>query len=275
MPRPSQSPSFQQTFINENIDNTIEVRIVHEKKLEATDLQWLFNSASNSPRSVGISPAYSKSGNLPTLACALDNRVLIINFPSSDPYDDGSTNGPRPRDIIKRRNRLEQELLCHPDCTIYSFDVATLALSLHLHHHLHLSNAIDIQSALPVDSRSPVDSVRAIVGDQIFEDRIISSFETTAYGSDKQDNTDSAQMAWLCGYLGRYEVGNTKDLFYAAPKVDTRKFSARVSLFLSHQKNQIYDGASHTFALQGIVCSAEDIIRCAAACHSEARFRRT
>lgn len=218
----SQSLSFQQTLIDEPIDSTIETRIVHEKKLETTDLQWLFGAASNSPRSVGISPAYSKSGGLPTLACALDNRVLIIKSLSSKPYDNEST-----------RPKLEQELLCHPDCTLYSFDLATLALSLHLHFHIRLANAVDIQSALPVQSRSPVDSVRAIVGDQIFADRITSAFEATVYGSDEQESIDSlVQMAWLCGYLGQYDLGNTQDLFYAAPRVDTRKFAAEVSFFL-------------------------------------------
>ncbi|SRR6266702_748755 len=247
MPRPSpnQPLSFDQTFIDEPIES-IEARVVHEKELEITDLQWLFGSASNSPRSVGISPAYSKSGSLPALACALGSRVLIINFHSSKPYDDSSTSGPRPRNI-ERRNRLEQELLCHPDCTFYAFDLAPLALSLRLHLHLHLSNAIDIQSALPVPTRSPVDSVQVIVSDAstIFEDNITSAFETTLYVSSKhKDLTELVQRAWLCGYIGQYDLGNTKDLFYAAPKVDMRKFSADVSLTF----NQIYRGASHDIA---------------------------
>ncbi|KAI9461665.1 hypothetical protein BJY52DRAFT_191843 [Lactarius psammicola] len=228
MPRPSSNQpfSFDQTFIDEPIES-IEARVVHEKEFEITDLQWLFGSAANSPRSVGISPAYSKSGSLPALACALGNRVLIINFHSSKPYDDGITNGPRPRNI-ERRNRLEQEFLCHPDCTFYAFDLAPLALSLRLHLHLHLSNAVDIQSALPVPTRSPVDSVQVIVSDAspIFVDNITSAFETTLYVSSKQqDLTALVQRAWLCSYLGQYDLGNTKDLFYAAPKIDMRKFS--------------------------------------------------
>ncbi len=226
----SQSLSFYQTFIDEPIDSVIEPRIVREKELGITDLEWLFGSAANSPRSVGISPAYSKSGSLQTFACALGNRVLIIDLHGSKPYDDGNTSGLQSKDT-ERRNRLEQELLCHPDCTFYAFDLATLALSLYLHLHIHLANAIDIQSALPVRGRSPVESVRAIVGDNISADRITSTFETTLYGSDEQENRDSlAQMAWLCGYLGQYELGNTKDLFYAASKVDMRKFPADVSL---------------------------------------------
>ncbi|KAH9058403.1 P-loop containing nucleoside triphosphate hydrolase protein [Lactarius vividus] len=233
MPRQSSSPlaasqplSFDQTFIDEPIES-IQARVVHEKELEITDFQWLFGSAANSPRSVGISPAYSKSGSLPALACALGNRVLIINFHSSKPYDDG-TSGPRPRNVT-RRNQLEQELLCHPDCTFYAFDLAPLALSLRLHLHLHISNAIDIQSALPVPTRSPVDSVQVIVSDAspIFADNITNAFEMTLYVSSKhKDLTELVQRAWLCGYLGQYDLGNTQDLFYAAPKVDMRKFTA-------------------------------------------------
>ncbi|KAI9440016.1 hypothetical protein H4582DRAFT_1568537 [Lactarius indigo] len=222
----SQSLSFYQNFIDEPIDSVIEPRIVREKDLGTPDLEWLFGSAANSPRSVGISPAYSKSGSLQTFACALSNRVLIVELHGSKPPNNGNTSGPQLSNT-ERRNRLEQELFCHPDCTFYAFDLATLALSLHLHLHIRLANAIDIQSALPVRGRSPVESVRAIVGDNISEDRITSAFETITYGSDEQENRDSlAQIAWLCGYLGQYDLGNTKDLFYAAPKVDMRKFPA-------------------------------------------------
>ncbi len=222
--------SFDQTFIDEPIES-IEARVVHEKYLESTDLLWLFGSAVNSPRSVGISPAYAKSGSLPALACAFGNRVLIIKFHSSKAYEDGSTSGPRPKNM-ELRNRLQEELLCHPDCTLYAFDLAPIALSLHLHLHIYISNAIDIQSALPVPTRSPVDSVKVIISDAspIFEDNITSAFETTLYVSNKhRDLTALVQRAWLCGYLGQYDLGNIKDLFYAAPKVDMMKFSADVS----------------------------------------------
>lgn len=238
MPRHPAASSYFQNFIDGPIDSVIETRIVREKALESTDFEWLFDSLANSPRSVGVSPAYSKSGSLPSLACALGNRVLVINFSSSKARGDGRrTSGARPRE---RRSRLEQELLCHPDCTLYSFDLATLALSLHIHFNIHLANAIDIQSALPVRSRSPVDSVRVIVSDQIFEDRIASTFETVVHGYDEQKNLDSlVQMAWLCGYLGQYDLGNTKDLFYAAPKVDTRKFSVDVSCFFFSKRKSV------------------------------------
>jgi hypothetical protein len=225
--------SVDQTFIDEPIES-LEARIVRERELELTDLEWLFGSAANSPRSVGISPAYSKSGSLPALACALGNRVLVLNFLSPKPYEDSSMGGYRPRNT-ERRNQLEQELLCHPDCTLYAFDLAPLALSLRLHLHLHLSDAIDIQSALPVPTRSPVDSVRVVVSDAspIFADNITSAFETTLYVSNKhKDITALVQRAWLCGYIGQYDLGTAQDLFYKAPRVDMKKFSADVSPFL-------------------------------------------
>lgn len=237
---------FDQTFIDEPIGNIL-ARVVRERELEITDIQWLFGSDSNSPRSVGISPAYSKSGSLPALACALGNRVLILLFLKSKSYEDGSTSGPRPRNI-ERRELLEQELLSHPDCTLYAFDLAPLALSLRLHLHLHVSNAIDIQSAiesaLRAPSRLPVDSVQVIVSDAstIFTDNITTAFETTLYVSDKhKDLTALVQRAWLCGYLGQYDLGTAKDLFYKAPKIDMKKFSTDVSLFF----NQAHHSTSH------------------------------
>ena len=252
--------SVDQTFIDEPIAS-LEARVVRERELELADLEWLFGSAANSPRSVGISPAYSKSGSLPALACALDNRVLVLNFLSPKPYEDGSMSGPRPRNV-DRRNQLEQELLCHPDCTLYAFDLAPLALSLRLHLHLHLSEAIDIQSALPVPTRSPVDSVRVVVSDAspIFDDNITSAFETTLYVSSKhKDITALVQRAWLCGYIGQYDLGTSKDLFYKAPKVDTTKFSAEVSLFFkSHLLQRI--SRVTTLVSQGTKHSAEDLV---------------
>ena len=244
-PEAAKTLSLDQTFIDEPIE-TIEAHVVKERQFELTDLQWLFGSTSNSPRSVGISPAYSKSGGLPALACAVGNRVLIIDFLSSKPYEDGSSSGPRPRNA-ERRGQLEQELFCHPDCTIYAFDLAPLALSLRLHLHLHLSNAIDIQSALPVETRLPVESVEAIISDAspIFSDNITSAFDNILYVSSKhKDLSPLVQRAWLCGYLGSYDLGTAQDLFYKAPQVDMRKFSVEVSPSF----NWFYLGASHDIA---------------------------
>jgi hypothetical protein len=242
----AQPLKFYQTLIDEPTGN-IEARVVHEKDLDETDhIQWLLGPDSNSPRSVGISPAYSQSGSLPVLACALDTRILVIRFHSSKAYEDGST-GTRPRNL-ERRNMLESELLCSPRCTLYAFDLAFLALSLSLHIHLRLTDAIDIQSALQVPDRSVVDSVRAVITDAslVFSDNITSAFENMLYKSSKnKDLTDLAQRAWLSYYIGHYDFEAIKDMFYKAPKVDMTKFSDNVRFPLS---DWLYS-TSYRFAL--------------------------
>lgn len=203
---------------------------MHEKNLEPIDLQWLLGSDGNSPRSVGISPAYSQSGGLPALAFALDTRVLVINFHKSTPYSNGTTSSSNVPRNVERRDLLEYELLCHPLCTLYAFDLADIALSLHLHLHLHLTDAIDIQSALKVLDRNVVASVQTVIADacKVFSDNIDRAFENMIYLSSKhKDLTDLVHRAWLCSYIGRYDAESIRDMFYKAPKVDTstKRFS--------------------------------------------------
>jgi hypothetical protein len=217
-----------QNFIDKPID-PIYPRIVRDKDLETTDLQWLVGSDSDSPRSVGISPAYSQSGGLLALACVFGTRTLIIKFHSSN-ADHDSNSSRTQRQIRERHNRLEEGLLCNPHCTHYAFDLAPLALSLHLHFNVHLANAIDIQSALPVTSRDVIDSVKFIIGDAFpfWVENITSAFEIKS-NKEKDDLIALVQRAWLCHYLGQCDLGNVKDMFSIAPKVDVRVFSEQVS----------------------------------------------
>lgn len=237
MPRKSsakatgQSLSFSQTLIDE-YNSGIQARVVHEKDLETEHIQWLLGpDDANSPRSVGVSPAYSRTGRLPALACALDSRVLIINFHTTDPYRDGDVSRSASATLSRRRNQLEEELFCHPHCTLYAFDLAPLALSLRLHFNIHLTNAIDIQSALQVSGRSVVAAVQIVISDPslVFSDNISSAFENMFYESNKdKDLTELVQRAWLTSYVGRYDVEEIQDLFSKAPKVDMKKFSDAV-----------------------------------------------
>jgi len=232
----AQPLSYYQKLIDEDIES-IQARVVHEKELEIDHYQWLLGpDGVNSPRSVGISPAYSQSGGLPALACANDTRVLIITFHSTKAYRDGTTggSGTRPRNM-ERRALLEDQLLCNPLHTLYAFDLGPLALSLHLHLHLHLTDAIDIQSATKAPDRSVVAAVQVVIADAspIFSDNITSTFDRMLYESSKhKDLTDLVQRAWLCGYLGQYDFGTIKDMFANAPKVDTKKFTVDVRYLL-------------------------------------------
>lgn len=224
---------FYQKLIDEDID-TIQARVVHEKDIETEHIEWLLGpDGVNSPRSVGISPAYSQSGSLPALACANDTRVLVIKFHSSRAYRDGDTGGSGtvPQNMERRTSVLEDQFLCNPLHTLYAFDLAPLALSLHLHLHLHLTDAIDVQSATNAPDRSIVAAVQMVIADAspIFSENITNTFDRMLYESSKHKNlTDIVQRAWLCGYIGQYDFGTVKDMFANAPKVDTKKFSVDV-----------------------------------------------
>jgi hypothetical protein len=218
-----QSSSFHQTLIDlEGPIVTIKARLVREKELKMDDIRWLMGPGNeNSPRSVGLSPAYSKSGGLRALACAHDTRILIIRFLGSTICDDTQ------QWKVICRNLLEEELLCNPLHTLYAFDLAPLALLLH-HLRIHVTNAIDIQSALGVPSRSIVDAVQVVIGDPslISVDGIRSSFKRMLYQAKKdKDLVDLVQRAWLCDFIGQYDFGVIKDMFSKAPKVDMKKFS--------------------------------------------------
>jgi regulator of nonsense transcripts 1 len=245
---------FDQNLIDEYIDN-IEPCVVHEKDLEASHLEWLLGPDGNSPRSVGISPAYSRPGGLPALACALDTRVLVIKFHKSKPYRDNVTGSGTVPQNVERRRLLEHELLCHPLCTVYAFDLANIALLLHFHLHLHLTDAIDIQSALRIPDRSVVLSVQSVIADacKIWSENIDRAFESMTYRSSKlNDLIYLVLRAWLCSYIGRYDSEAVRDMFYKAPKVDTAKFSKDVRRFLHQIDYTVY---LTTLLQQGIECS--------------------
>ena len=228
----TRSLSFNQILV-EPVDS-IETRVVHERDLKADHFQWL--GLDGSPRSVGISPAYSKSGGLPALACALGARVIIIEFYSAKQNLDGSPTGSGTQiPNVERRNLLEERLLCNPLCPLYAFDLAPIALSLHK-FHIHLTDAIDIQSALRISDRSVMDSVKKVTGDasSIFPKNIARAFENMLYPSQNCKDTDLAylvQRAWLCWYIGQYNSEDIRDMFDKAHKVDTTKFSQDVRSF--------------------------------------------
>lgn len=226
--------SFIQRLVDEPIDS-IEGRFVHEKDLQPDLLQWL--GLDGSPRSVGISPAYSKSGGLSALACVVDTRVIIIEFYSTKPNLGGGPTGSGTQiRNAECRNLLKEQLLCHPLCTLYAFNLAPLALSLY-QFHLHLTDAIDIQSAVRIPDRSVMDSVQKVIGDasQIYSKNITRAFENMLYPTQPckdMDLADLVQRAWLCWYIGQSNSKANRDMFDKAFKVDTATFSEDVRRFL-------------------------------------------
>jgi hypothetical protein len=245
----AQPPKFYQTLIDKPDDNSIEARIVPQKDLKPDDLQWLLGPGDvDSLRSVGISPAYSKSGGLPVLACAHGTRVLVIKFHGTKAYRDDNAIGSTPSQPpnLGHQNQLDSEFLCNPLYTFYAFDLAPLALSLRLHHHLHLTDGIDIQSILKAPDRSIMKAIRVAIADsfEILSSNITNTFERMLYEPNKgkdpkhRNLSDLVQRAWLCGYIGQQDSGAIKD---KVPRVDMKKFS---------------DNVRHTFCPSGLPCGS-------------------
>ncbi|THH13051.1 hypothetical protein EW146_g7128 [Bondarzewia mesenterica] len=210
-----------QNFIDE-MHETIAVQSIHEKDITPDDISQLLrgSSSKNSPRSVGISPAYSKNGTLLAIALCVKYRVLIVQFYSSKP-DKRETGGARAGRTSPARQLIERDILCNDDLHIYAFDITALALILNLQHQLHLTNGVDLQSAFPIKSRFPVDTVKFAVGDTapVNSEIVPQSFEDMIW--DPKKITDLALRAWLSAYVAGFDSESIRDFLYKAPRIDT------------------------------------------------------
>ena len=202
----------------------ITVHSIHESDVNSEDIEFLLRvGAGNSPRSVGIAPAFSKSGGLLAIALSVDHLILIVHFYSPKPE-----NGSRSARDLTGRGLIESDILCSDELHIYAFDLGPIALLLHRNHQLHLTNGVDIQSAFPILSQSPLEAVKFAVGDlvPVNSENISIFFEEMIW--DPKQLTDLAQRAWLASYVARLD--SVQDFFYKAPKIDTKKFNEQVSL---------------------------------------------
>ncbi|ETW83206.1 hypothetical protein HETIRDRAFT_444627 [Heterobasidion irregulare TC 32-1] len=205
----------------------ITVHSIHESDVNSEDIEFLLRvGAGNSPRSVGIAPAFSKSGGLLAIALSVDHLILIVHFYSPKPE-----NGSRSARDLTGRGLIESDILCSDKLHIYAFDLGPIALLLHRNHQLHLTNGVDIQSAFPILSQSPLGAVKFAVGDlvPVNSENISIFFEEMIW--DPKQLTDLAQRAWLASYVARLD--SVQDFFYKAPKIDTKKFNEQQLAFMS------------------------------------------
>lgn len=205
----------------------ITVHSIHESDVNSEDIEFLLRvGAGNSPRSVGIAPAFSKSGGLLAIALSVDHLILIVHFYSPKPE-----NGSRSARDLTGRGLIESDILCSDELHIYAFDLGPIALLLHWNHQLHLTNGVDIQSAFPILSQSPLEAVKFAVGDlvPVNSENISIFFEEMIW--DPKQLTDLAQRAWLASYVARLD--SVQDFFYKAPKIDTKKFNEQQLAFMS------------------------------------------
>jgi regulator of nonsense transcripts 1 len=220
--------SVQQNFLDEDIE-PISVLTVHEMNLTEEHLQPFID---DSPRPIGIAPAFSESGSrLVVLAIANQSNVLLVEFYSSRPIRDGrggKSASPKARDYMGR-TLLEDKIFCRPFGDIFAFDFEPIALSLYNDHGgLRLVNGVDIQSACFPKNRQPLASIKLAVGDTvtIYEDNVCDSFENMVY--DPKRTTAIALRAWIAQYLPRLDT--MEETFANAKRIDTAKLPNVVSL---------------------------------------------
>jgi len=213
---------IDQTFLNEDIP-LINVRTIHETKLTAEILQDFLGESSQS-LFTGLSAAYL-SDKLTLLALAKKSNVLLIQF-YTDKLKDHSHVPHFRRCSSEAQRLLEEMVLCSTHGQIVAFDIAPIALLLHLHHQLHLNNGIDVQSSFPVKDRLPITSIKFAAGDvEIFADNIHAAFRDMEHCPERTGSV--ALRAWVSQYIP--QLPTMEERFAKAKKVNTTAFTEDVS----------------------------------------------
>lgn len=201
---------------------------IQDIDIAASDLFLVFGHAGP----LGISPGYSATGKLVSLAIADDKACRIIEF--SQPK-----NGNKRADSNRKaslalnpegRQMLQDRILCRTTGDIFAFDMGPLAMSLYCDLELRITNAVDIQSAFSAVDRKPLTGIKAALGDsvRIIEGNVTDVFLNPIYNiEDKNRITDLAQRAWVSQFL--VGCGNGAAMFDKVKRIDTRKLDSTVS----------------------------------------------
>lgn len=204
---------------------------VQESALGESDLLSVFNHS----RPLGISPGYSDTGRLLSLAIADDKHCRIIEFwqPPKVARNRRADNERQPvsppQEVLDARNTLQENILCRPSGDIFAFDMGPLAMSLYCDLNLRIANATDVQSAFSAIDRKPLTAIEKTVGNtaKIKKDNVRTLFLYPVYDQeDRNRATDLAMRAWISQFLPGYENG--PELFDKVSKIDTSKLPAEV-----------------------------------------------
>jgi regulator of nonsense transcripts 1 len=197
----------------------------------------------NEGRALGLSGAYSSTGELAMLAVADASTIIIIEFGSKK--SKGNEHDERPvtptgatDNTAAARLMLTDNLLHRSTGFLYAFDLAPLALALFQTLGLHVANAIDMQCAGSPGTRAPLATVKRAIGDlhHVYDANIRYTFSTdiiTEYQDgvpSSKSTTPLAFRAWIAHYLS--QLGSMEDCLAQVPPVDTFKFSDDVSHLL-------------------------------------------
>ena len=186
---------------------------------------------------IGISPGYSATGKLISLAIADDRICHIVEFSppkNSNHRTNGKSSTTKP-EVISARQILQDRVLCRTAGEIFAFDMGPLTMSLYCDlGGLRITNAIDVQSAFSAVDRKPLSAIKTALGTsvKISEENVIDVFSNPIYDfDDRNRTTDLAQRAWVSQYLVR--SGNGAGMFDKVPRIDTKKLDPSVSHLVS------------------------------------------
>lgn len=212
------------------LNTPLPTRTFEESALAESDLLSVFDH----PRPLGISPGYSDSGRLLSLAIADDKNCRIIEFwqPPKAGRNRRPDNGRQPpisppQQVLDARKTLEEKILCRPVGDIFAFDMGPLAMSLFCDLNVRIANATDVQSAFSAVDRKPLTAIEKTVGDtaQIKKENVRTLFLYPVYNhEDRNRATDLAMRAWISQFLPGYENG--PELFEKVLKIDTSKMAS-------------------------------------------------
>ena len=202
---------------------------IQELDIATSDLLSVFNHF----EPIGISPGYSATGTLISLAIADDKICRIIEF-SQPKSGNGRANGKPPPalkpGVALARQALQDHILCRTAGDIFAFDMGSLAMSLYCDlGGLRITNAVDIQSAFSAVDRKPLTGIETALGTtvKISKENVTNVFFNPIYDiEDRNRTTDLAQRAWVSQYLVR--SGNGAEMFDKVARIDTQKLDANV-----------------------------------------------
>lgn len=216
------------------LNRPIETITIKDFDILASDLTSVFNH--HEP--IGISPGYSETGQLISLAVADDKICRIIEF--SQPKKDNRRanerrSPPLKANVLSGRQMLQDHILCRTAGDVFAFDMGPLSMSLYCDlEGLRITNAVDVQSAFSAVDRKPLTGIKTILGDsvKIMTENVNNVFFNPIYDNEDRNRiTDLAQRAWVSQYLVR--SGNGAETFEKVPRIDTKKLEPHVNHLVS------------------------------------------
>ncbi|KAF8813239.1 hypothetical protein BYT27DRAFT_7085000, partial [Phlegmacium glaucopus] len=214
------------------LNRPIETFIIKDINIADSDLSSVFDHTGP----IGISPGYSATGILISLAVADDKICHIVEFsyPKGDnKRSDRKSPTPTPK-VLNGWQILQDQILCRTAGDIFAFDMGPLTMSLYWDvGGLRVTNTVDIQSAFSAVDRKALTGIQVALGDSV---KIKALNVTNVFSNPTYDNKDRncitnlVQCAWVSQFLVR--SGNGAE-FDKVPCIDTKQLDPIVGYLLS------------------------------------------